>query len=137
MSGTCLVLAVALQTRRQYGDGDDFGDRTGMAISISCLQVSGTQLRVWVPVVGAGLPWSMGRQRDLDPSRLFPNFFPLWASVPKWSSRVKQLWSCLTPVGVVSWSYSPSIGRGTGGKTGKDLLPEPQLPPLSNEDKNA
>lgn len=40
------------------------------------------------------------------------------------SSLVGKFWSCLTPVGVVSWSYSPSKrrDRDAGDKTGKDSL---------------
>ena len=69
-------LAVTIETWRQQGDLDDFLMETkapgGSKESRFYLQVFGTELGEWVPVVGAGPPWGMGKQRDPHSSHRFP-----------------------------------------------------------------
>lgn len=102
--------------------------------SSSFPQISGNQLREWVPAVEAKPLWGVGRQRDPDPALSHfetqcPSHLIGKAIGVLPSSR--ECGSCYRGV----QELLSSKGRGTGGKTGNDSVP--QLPPLQNGDNNA
>lgn len=80
-----LCFMVAVETRSQHCSPKDFFLRQMCLAGIagSSLLVFGSQLRVWVPVVGLNLPGAWGHKGI----RIQLASFQLWGLVPRQSSR--------------------------------------------------
>lgn len=87
----------------------------------------------WVPTVGAGPPWGVGRQRGLRSSRLFPALGLDARAV----STVELLGSRLAPVSAVSCAGATFLLEAGARRVRQVPSLSLSVPPLYNGDKSA